>query len=328
MKKTKKCDFKKLALLGLAGGAILSTEASADIINTSELLAFNGCGGSHGCNGQGVGSKGGGSYQAYRNVPSQNSNYYSQQSSGCAAATSPQYYQQSSGCHAASAPQYYQQSSGCHASSASQGQYYQPSQGCGGYSAPQYNQPSSGYNTASTSQGQNYQISQGCGGYSAPQGQNSQPQRANQMQAPIQAPAAPAATSANQGGAYTQWETGGYTADAAKYNTQSGAATTKSTNQRTLTESELLSQLNEQSKAAYKGLDAAGKALALKMANQSCKNENECKGMNSCKNKEHSCAGKGSCAGTADSNFKDKNLAVKVAALKMAEKRANAASPK
>ncbi|HEV8051711.1 MAG TPA: hypothetical protein VGP47_04385, partial [Parachlamydiaceae bacterium] len=110
--------------------------------------------------------------------------------------------------------------------------------------------------------------------------------------------------------------------------TSTTTTTAQSTTQRTLTESELLSQLNEQSKAAYKGLDAAGKALALKMANQSCEGKNECKGLNSCKNNEHACAGKGSCAGTAKSNFKDKNLAVKVAALKMAEKRANAAAPK
>ena len=78
----------------------------------------------------------------------------------------------------------------------------------------------------------------------------------------------------------------------------------------------------------YKNLDSSGKALALKLADQECKAQNECKGLNSCKTDDHACAGKGSCAGTAKENFKDKNLAVKVAALKMAEKRVNAPSSK
>lgn len=115
----------------------------------------------------------------------------------------------------------------------------------------------------------------------------------------------------------SRWETNGYTAD-----------TSKGTVDRSLSESDLLSQLNEQGKASYQRLDAAGKALALKLANQSCKGQNECKGLNSCKNSEHTCAGKGSCKGTSDNNFKDKNLAVKVAAMKMAEKRANTTSPR
>jgi hypothetical protein len=70
-------------------------------------------------------------------------------------------------------------------------------------------------------------------------------------------------------------------------------------------------------------LSPEGKALALKLANQSCKGKNSCKGLNSCKTEEHSCAGRGSCAGTAAAPFKDKNQAVKIAAQKMAEKRAS-----
>ena len=318
MKKTKKFDFKKLALLGLTGGVMFSTEAVAsDIINTSELLAFNGCGGAHGCNGGGVGSKGG-SYQAYRNIPSQNSSYYSQPSSGCGAAT-PQYYQQNSAqqyyqqasdqqyYQQNSAPQYYQQNSApqyyqqnaapqyYQQNTAPQGQYYQASQGCGAISAPQ---------------GQQYHASQGCGAISAPQGQNNQPQHTMQAQAPA------ASTAANHDNIYTQWETNGHTADNGRYNTQSGSAiktapnstinnqpaattrtstTTTTTTKRALTETELLSQLNEQGKTTYRNLDTAGKAIALKLA--------------------------------AESNYKDKNDAVE-AARKMAEKRMTPASPK
>ncbi|MEI8365724.1 MAG: hypothetical protein WCF65_04815 [Parachlamydiaceae bacterium] len=95
-----------------------------------------------------------------------------------------------------------------------------------------------------------------------------------------------------------------------------------------MSESDLMPQLNAQGKAAYQNLDASGKALALKMANQSCKGQNECKGLNSCKTTDHACAGKGQCAGTAEKPFKDKNLAVKVAGMKMAEKRAKASPSK
>jgi len=88
-------------------------------------------------------------------------------------------------------------------------------------------------------------------------------------------------------------------------------------------EAELLSQLNEDGKALYDSLDAEGKALALQLANQKCKGYNDCKGLNSCKGDENDCAGQGGCKGQSGCNFKDKNLAVKVAAEKMAEKRAN-----
>ena len=91
----------------------------------------------------------------------------------------------------------------------------------------------------------------------------------------------------------------------------------------TLTEADLVKQLNSQTKAIYNSLSAEGKALALQLANQSCKGQNTCKGLNSCKTAEHSCAGKGSCANTAAAPFTDKNVAVKVAVMRMAEKRAS-----
>jgi hypothetical protein len=95
------------------------------------------------------------------------------------------------------------------------------------------------------------------------------------------------------------------------------------TNPGKLTESDLLQQLDSQGKATYNGLDAEGKALALKLANQGCKGQNDCKGLNSCKTADNSCAGKGGCKGKSNCAFKDKNKAVKVAAQKQAEKRAN-----
>lgn len=277
MKKTKKCDLKKLALIGIAGGIGFATEVPAtDLNNVSELLAFNACGGAHGCHGgnQGVGANNnGGYYQAYRNTPSQDTYYPSQDQTPSNLQNTP----------SSQYPQY----AGCQSSALPQGRYYQSSQ------------PSQGCSASAVADGQ-----------MAPQPARSpQGQPRNSQQ--------PSSSSPNQPTAYTQWETNRYTADTAKISTQ-----------RSLTESELLSQLNDQAKASYQSLDPAGKALALKLANQDCKGQNECKGMNSCKTQEHACAGKGSCAGTASSNFKDKNLAIKIAALKMSEKRANAASSK
>lgn len=97
---------------------------------------------------------------------------------------------------------------------------------------------------------------------------------------------------------------------------------TSTPNGQQLTEAQLLSQLNEEGKAIYRGLDTEGKALALKLANQSCKGQNSCKGLGSCKGGGHDCAGKNGCAGQSNGPFKDKNVAVKIAAQKMAQKRA------
>lgn len=92
---------------------------------------------------------------------------------------------------------------------------------------------------------------------------------------------------------------------------------------KTITEEELKRQLNEAGRAMFNSLSPEGKALALKLASQSCKGQNDCKGLASCATSDHSCAGKNSCAGTTKGPFTDKNTAVKVAAQKMAEKRAS-----
>ena len=90
-----------------------------------------------------------------------------------------------------------------------------------------------------------------------------------------------------------------------------------------LTEQDLKSQLNQEGLKQYNSLDAEGKALALKLANGSCQGKNDCKGLSSCKNSDHSCAGQNSCKGSGNAKFADKNLAVKIAAKKQAEKRSN-----
>jgi hypothetical protein len=91
-----------------------------------------------------------------------------------------------------------------------------------------------------------------------------------------------------------------------------------------MSESDLLQKLSPEGKATYQSLSKEGKDLALKLANQSCQGKNGCKGMNSCKSTENACAGKAGCQGKSNGPFTDKNMAVKVAAQKMAEKRSEA----
>lgn len=83
----------------------------------------------------------------------------------------------------------------------------------------------------------------------------------------------------------------------------------------------LFSQLNPETQQIYQSLSPEGKALAQKLANQSCKGQNDCKGLNSCKTTTNTCAGLGGCKGTSKGPFTDKNTAVKVAAMNMAKKR-------
>lgn len=295
MKNSKKYDFKKLALLGITGGAVLTTQTvEAEILNPSQLLAAS-CASTSGCRGnQGMGNNGG-SYQAYRSVPSQNYYYTDGQYSGgqyasCGGA-SPQYYPSSSG---GTMPQYYQQSN------YPQQNYQQSNYPQQSYGAPMnYSQQSWSSSSCGGAMPQNsYQTysqqSQSCGGATIAEGQ------------PMNIPSTnPSTNSSNtdQNNGYSQWETGGYISDNNK-TTQTRTTTTQqeSTMQQNkgshkmMTETELLSQLNEDGKKTYNSLDTAGKALALKMASQD--------------------------------TFKDKNLAVKAAALKMSEKRSTPASSK
>lgn len=88
-----------------------------------------------------------------------------------------------------------------------------------------------------------------------------------------------------------------------------------------LSQDALVNLLDAKTKRIFDSLDPEGKALALQLANQSCKGKNSCKGLNSCASDKNSCAGNGSCKGTSKGPFTDKNKAVQVAAKKMAEKR-------
>ena len=90
-----------------------------------------------------------------------------------------------------------------------------------------------------------------------------------------------------------------------------------------MTEDELLLELNDDSIKLYNSLSPEGKALARFVASQRCNGSNMCKGLNACKTDKNECAGQGACKGKSKCAVSDKNLAVKIAAKKMAEKRNN-----
>jgi len=90
-----------------------------------------------------------------------------------------------------------------------------------------------------------------------------------------------------------------------------------------LNESQLINLLSPEGLAIYNNLDPAGKALALKLVNMTCKGSNDCNGLNACKTEKNACAGKGA-QGSTLGPFKDVNSAVKIASKKMSEKRSNA----
>src|SRR6185295_13048686 len=95
-----------------------------------------------------------------------------------------------------------------------------------------------------------------------------------------------------------------------------------------MTEEELLLELNDEGYKMYMSLDAKGKALAREVASARCNGSNECKGLNACKTDKNACAGQGSCKGEGKCATADKNLAVKLVAKKMAEKRGQALQSK
>lgn len=91
---------------------------------------------------------------------------------------------------------------------------------------------------------------------------------------------------------------------------------------RLMTEDELLLELTDEGANLYNSLSPEGKELAIFVASQRCQGSNECKGLNACQTDTNDCAGKGQCKGTGKCAVADKNLAVKIVAKKMAEKRA------
>lgn len=95
-----------------------------------------------------------------------------------------------------------------------------------------------------------------------------------------------------------------------------------------MTEDELLNQLNDEGVKLYNGLTPEGKKLAREVASATCNNQNPCKGLNACKTDKNACNGQGACKGQGKCAQSDPNVAVKLVAKKMAEKRAEALQPK
>lgn len=80
--------------------------------------------------------------------------------------------------------------------------------------------------------------------------------------------------------------------------------------------------LDEDCLELFHSMGIEGQLLFYQLAKQECKGQNMCKGLNSCAQEgENSCAGMGACYGKGEGYFNDKNIAVKVASKKMAEKR-------
>lgn len=91
-----------------------------------------------------------------------------------------------------------------------------------------------------------------------------------------------------------------------------------------MSEDDLLMELTPEGTKIYQSLTPEGKILARKMASRSCNNTNDCKGEGACRSDANDCAGKNKCKGQGICAFSDKNVAVKLAAKKMASKRQNA----
>lgn len=309
----KKNDLKKLALLGITGGVLLTSQAQADQSTASQNTAgydvwsTYAAGGCASCGGKNSSSYGGSSYSGHTagagcGSSPQHAGYYSScggfggysSSSSCGGYAGGY----SGGSCGASAPVY-------------QDGYYAPSNHCASYDQHDYNQGYSQQQNQGRWQGQQQGRQQQQHQQQQQQKQNLQNQgQPPKSQTPPPPPPAP-----------TSWRNTTKTSKLySEVDTKtSGTITPKAA----ITESELRSQLNDEGKRMYDRLDAEGKKLALRLANQDCKGKNSCKGENSCKTSKNDCAGKGGCAGTSPAPFKDLNQAVKIAAKKQEEKRAN-----
>lgn len=94
-----------------------------------------------------------------------------------------------------------------------------------------------------------------------------------------------------------------------------------------LTEDELLLDLNDEGYKLYMSLTPEGKALAREVASTRCNGSNQCAGLNACASDKNKCLGQGACKGQSKCAISDKNLAVKLVAKKMTEKREKALKP-
>lgn len=94
-----------------------------------------------------------------------------------------------------------------------------------------------------------------------------------------------------------------------------------------LTEDELMLDLNDEGAKLYQSLTPEGKALAREVASTRCNGSNQCAGLNACASDKNKCLGLGSCKGQSKCAISDKNLAVKLVAKKMADKREKTLKP-
>lgn len=325
----KKNDLKKMALMGITGGILISQAAIADesqIPGYQNLLAQS-CGGFGSCSGGGASYDNGSYYQGYQggHSCSGSEGYYPSQgySTGHSCRTPPSSGSYSTqgysggGCSTAPQGGYSSCSTMPQGGYTSQGyntmpqggSYYQSGGQYGNTSGTYYNNPNT---TQGNQPGSSYRSSKNAQDWNNPQNRdNSTPPTSDMPQQMM-----PQGTSTPQKTSYNYTRSRSYTAQNDP-TTRPGSATVI-----LITEDELTSQLNDQGKAMYKSLSPEGKNLALKLASQDCKGHNSCKGMGSCKSDKNSCAGQNACSGQSSCKFKDKNVAVKVAAKKMAEKRA------
>lgn len=243
------CNFKKMAMMGLAGGLLLSAGAEANegqnqlnaALNNGRISGYLAQGGCSTCGGGKIG--------------------YAGHQGGCGAAPSQNYnYSMQSGCHSNDYQPYYP----------SQNYGYQPQSD---YNRQIASQPQSSCSARRQNLGDNYQ------------NQESRWLSASEANMPSQGVYDERGVPLDQNRANQSdnLQRKGYIADAEMMSQQHKAP---------MTESELMSHLNAQGKAAFKSLTAEGKALALQYAQ--------------------------------DPKYQDKNEAVKAAAAKMAEKRNNA----
>jgi len=287
----KKIDLKKLALMGITGGITLASGTlSAGFGGTANFLGAT-CGAS--------------------TSPYSSQSYYAPENS-CSAGSSPYgsqtYYSQSSNsCSASTSPNWY-------------GQDGSTAEGSSTFNSNPSTYPSSSTNYNDGSSTMNSQPQQN---YYYNSGSTQQPGMQNSQQNfPSTQRNNPNALPQNSNNGLKD-NTQGYVNSPSRYFTADNDSSNSggTMTQKQMSESELLQQLDDQGKTMYRSLSPEGKALALKLASQDCKGKNSCKGLNSCKTSENSCAGKGACAGKSKGPFADKNLAVKVALMKMAEKR-------
>lgn len=299
----KKNDLKKLALLGITGGVLLTSQGQAEQSNAQSSPGYDvwstyAAGGCASCRSSSGSAYGGSSYSGYTS------------GAGCGATPHQAYYSSCSGFGGYSSGSYdgysgYSSGGGCGASAPSWGGqgYYAPSHSCASYDHDPNTPPNSRWQQHQQNKQQQQQQ------YQQDHQGDQQQQQGQQRRSATPPPPPPAPTS---------WRNTNKSKLYSENDIQTSTAPKSS-----LTESELRGQLSDDGKRMFDRLDAEGKKLALRLANQDCKGKNSCKGENACKTSKNDCAGKGGCAGTSPAPFKDPNQAVKVAAKKMEEKRAN-----